>query len=345
MTLPLAYGYLDELFEDDWHIRVCGWMLLPDGPFDAVDLVIDGKDRIECATFEMERLGAACPWIPNASKGAFGVIGGLPVLGPEETLEGTFVGKRAGEDVAGLAFGYHRRPSKDVFPPAEVMQRATGNTSPKFWLVNGMKDVNDVRRYLAPHVRFDAIRDVFDWGCGAGRVTRHIIDRFPAARVRGADIDREAVRWADANLGGEFTTCGLAPPLPYDDGSFDLITAFSVFTHLRRADQAAWLDEMRRLLRPGGVLLATTHGTFAGGWLFPDPTEFRRVFENDFYDGFGDDNLGHVASAEYYRATYQTIAYTRDAWAAHFDVVDVVEGGLHNLQDVWILRRPGPRSR
>lgn len=341
MNLPLAYGYFDDLIEHDAHVRITGWMLLPDGPFDAIDLVVAGSGaRVGCETFELPRLGAACPWIPNAARGAFGVSGGFPALGPDDTLEATFVGKRGGKDVAGMSFGYHRRPTKDVFPPGAVMQRATGSTSPRFWLVNGMKDANDTRRYLAPHVRLDAVRDILDWGCGAGRVTRHIIDRFPKARVRGADIDREAAEWADANLGGEFTSCGLAPPLPYDDASFDLITSFSVFTHLRRADQAAWLDEMRRLLRPGGVLVATTHGTFAGRWLFPDADEFRRVFADAFYDGFGDDALGDVASADYYRATYQTIEYTRAAWAAHLDVQDVVEGGLHNLQDVWILRRP-----
>jgi SAM-dependent methyltransferase len=56
----------------------------------------------------------------------------------------------------------------------------------------------------------------------------------------------------------------LNPPLPFaEDNSFDLVYAFSVFTHIPAEHQEAWLLEMKRILKPGGFLVCTV----AGWWL------------------------------------------------------------------------------
>ena len=46
----------------------------------------------------------------------------------------------------------------------------------------------------------------------------------------------------------------------YPDATFDLIYAFSVFTHLAPAGQTFWIAELTRVLKPGGCLFLTTHG-------------------------------------------------------------------------------------
>lgn len=48
------------------------------------------------------------------------------------------------------------------------------------------------------------------------------------------------------------------PPLPEEDSTFDLVYCGSVFSHL--PDWAPWLLELRRVLKPGGVLVASIHG-------------------------------------------------------------------------------------
>ena len=50
------------------------------------------------------------------------------------------------------------------------------------------------------------------------------------------------------------------PPLPFDDARFDLVLGYSVFTHLNVQYQDAWLGELRRLVRPGGILLLSISG-------------------------------------------------------------------------------------
>jgi SAM-dependent methyltransferase len=48
------------------------------------------------------------------------------------------------------------------------------------------------------------------------------------------------------------------PRSPFASGFFDLIYSYSVFSHLSEAAHRSWLAEIRRILRPGGVLIATT---------------------------------------------------------------------------------------
>ena len=75
----------------------------------------------------------------------------------------------------------------------------------------------------------------------------------------GVDVDRRQIDWAARHLPGRFEVIPTAPPTALASGSFDLIFTISVFTHLDESMQEAWLAELARLLRPGGLLLATTH--------------------------------------------------------------------------------------
>ena len=49
------------------------------------------------------------------------------------------------------------------------------------------------------------------------------------------------------------------PPTKFEDGAFDAILAISVFTHLDQDLQNAWLAELKRIARPGGIVLASVH--------------------------------------------------------------------------------------
>ena len=100
-----------------------------------------------------------------------------------------------------------------------------------------------------------------DFGCGYGRVLRTIVQNIPPSRVDVFDVDQQAV----AFCAREFGVTGLTFARPWDwssvpFGTYDLIWAGSVFTHLGEAFTRETLDLWRSLLRPGGVLVFTTHG-------------------------------------------------------------------------------------
>ncbi len=105
--------------------------------------------------------------------------------------------------------------------------------------------------------------NILEWGCGPGRIIRHLggllCDLTPT--LTGTDYNPRSIAWCRANIPDiGFVTNGLMPPLPFADGTFDATYNFSVFTHLSEAVQLAWARELWRVLKPGGLLICTTHG-------------------------------------------------------------------------------------
>jgi SAM-dependent methyltransferase len=118
---------------------------------------------------------------------------------------------------------------------------------------------------------------VLDFGCGCGRVARRlaVADAPMPERYVGVDLHAGMIAWANQNLAPRlpgftfihqdvfntsFNPRGSLPqmaPFPVEDGSVSLLLALSVFTHLVQAQAELYLDEIKRVLRPDGVALAT----------------------------------------------------------------------------------------
>jgi SAM-dependent methyltransferase len=102
---------------------------------------------------------------------------------------------------------------------------------------------------------------IFELGCGTGRLTQHLLT-VEGLRVIGSDLNPEMVAWcADKFPGATFFTNGVEPPLSFlEDNSVDLVYCYSVFTHIPLDLQTPWLEEIRRVLRPGRFLICTVAG-------------------------------------------------------------------------------------
>jgi SAM-dependent methyltransferase len=221
-------------------------------------------------------------------------------------------------------------------PSPLLMLRVVGHADAAAFERHGRAGADTVRDFAADAgVRLEETRAILDFGCGCGRVLRHW-HAVAGPRVVGSDYNPELVRWCRENLPfAEADTNGDRPPLRRVDAEFDLIYAFSVFTHLTEPAQHAWISELRRVLKPGGLLLFTTKGsTHAEEQL--DAQDLARYREGEF-----------VATASDAEGTNLCAAYASKEWVegqllGDLELVRHDPGmpAVMDSQEIYLVRRP-----
>ncbi len=106
-----------------------------------------------------------------------------------------------------------------------------------------------VQRNLLRVVERTGSECLLDIGCGTGFVISLLAETFD--EIHGLDPTSAMLEKVDTSKGNITLHEGVAEDLPFPDGSFDLVTAYSVLHHL--ADHRPVLAEVFRVLRPGGV--------------------------------------------------------------------------------------------
>jgi SAM-dependent methyltransferase len=99
-----------------------------------------------------------------------------------------------------------------------------------------------------------------DVGCGVGALHPYVKPLF--SELHGCDISTESI--ARARLENPWVTYAAysAPLLPYADGTFDLAFAVCVAHHVPPEQWSSFFSEMRRVVRPGGVVSVIEHNPF-----------------------------------------------------------------------------------
>jgi SAM-dependent methyltransferase len=226
-------------------------------------------------------------------------------------------------------------------PPKHLQVRVVGGYVPGF-IESGFSICDDLNAVLA--VVGKSLGDferILDWGCGCGRTTRALKTLHPGMSVWGTDIDPEAIRWLQKKYEpryGEFRLSPHVPPLPFADGFFDFVAGISVVTHLPENMQFHWLEELRRITRPGGYLLLTTSGEKSYSQL---PDELRRQVEEKGFLYLDGDYGQSISLPDFYQNTFHSLDYVRREWGRFFDVLDTQPARLQTYQDTVLLRRRG----
>jgi SAM-dependent methyltransferase len=150
-------------------------------------------------------------------------------------------------------------------PPLPILWDAQATTDLHEYKRSGEEAAALYWGLIRPHLDLASARParVCEWGCGPGRIVRHlpILAAGVPVEFYGSDYNRASIAWCRAHLPGvTFLENDLAPPLRVADGSFDVIFCRSVFTHLSAEMQDRWIADLRRVVRPGGIVILTTHG-------------------------------------------------------------------------------------
>jgi ubiquinone/menaquinone biosynthesis C-methylase UbiE len=97
---------------------------------------------------------------------------------------------------------------------------------------------------------------VLDVGCGTGELLMRLRAKYPDALLAGLDPVAEMLAVAKDKLSGkEDMRIGYADALPWASGSFDVVVSCNMFHYI--SHPVAALQEMARVLRPGGALVLT----------------------------------------------------------------------------------------
>ena len=125
---------------------------------------------------------------------------------------------------------------------------------------------------------------LLDFGCGDGRYSSIISKHFNNINLFGVDIDSNLIEYCNKNIKGSFKVNKIDPPLDFNENFFDLIIAYSVFTHLKKPKIEYWFKEFNRVLKVGGFAAFTFSSL--------DRLKFMKVFSpNEIKTSYGISNL------------------------------------------------------
>ena len=217
-----------------------------------------------------------------------------------------------------------RNGNYNHLPPPKLRYRVSASPDAEAFIAVGKRCASDIQSAVQKVGReLESFPRILDFGCGCARTLTYIKDLAPNARFDGMDIDAEAIEWCKQNLKfANFSLSKETPPIEYAADTFDFIYAISVFTHLDEDYQFRWLEELRRLAKPGAVLLLTVDSSLVGEKDFV----FQRSYEEGLFPAW-------------YQNAFHSKEYIFENWRKYFEVLGYFPRTLNDLQDIVVLRK------
>lgn len=153
---------------------------------------------------------------------------------------------------------FDRYAEADAYRREVARSIAFSGADPELFVAAKARLVLDLaRRRLGDPVKMEAL----DVGCGVGETDRFLEGSF--GELHGVDLSAEAVATAaQRNPWADYRSYRPGERLPFDQESVDLAFAICVMHHVPPSDWAAFVDEMRRVVRPGGVVAIFEHNPY-----------------------------------------------------------------------------------
>jgi len=229
--------------------------------------------------------------------------------------------------------------NKLPYPPSEWMHY---NETTDKHIETGKKDFNFLFQLLKKHNFILSEKKILEFGCNNSRVLRHFEAFSDKNEIWGCDINSRMITWCLENLSPPFNyfTNTTQPHLPFKDGFFDLIYAYSIFTHI---DDLffTWILELSRNLRSTGFLFISIHDENSVNFGFNNPERLigRHILKNsDEFKAFlkGENNMVTVnrklvfIKRNYFKEKLQTLG---------FSVIDFTNYTMGNHQTAFLLQK------
>ncbi len=181
---------------------------------------------------------------------------------------------------------------------------------------------------------------VLDFGCGWGRVIRFFLKEIEPDNLYGIDVNERALAACEAtNHWCRFLRTAEFPPTDFESESFELVYAYSVFSHLPEELHELWLEEFCRIIKPGGTVVLTTFPRrfieLCAEWAVSDDRESFTESRQRVAAAFGTPGLlaaydrgefcyGPREDIENFGTACIPEEYVRRVWSKYFPVLDYV---------------------
>lgn len=154
-----------------------------------------------------------------------------------------------------------RKNNPEVLLPPDYLMYESFQLDYRKYYTESIESAEWLVEYLSKYKKPDHLK-ILDWGCGPGRVVRHLPKVLGnSCEYFGTDYNEESIRWCSENLDNiNFNLNTLEANLPYPDDFFDFIYGISIFTHLSEEMHYSWTKELFRILKQDGLLFLTTQG-------------------------------------------------------------------------------------
>lgn len=232
------------------------------------------------------------------------------------------------------------------FPGDDLAFRVAGTADRTWFFSSGRQSANDLLAMLAVvGKQLHECERILDFGCGCGRILLWLKDVANKSSLFGTDIDATAIEWAHRNLSYvEFRVNQPLPPLDFPDAFFDFVYCHSVFTHIDEMYQDRWLAELRRVVKPTGLVLLSVNGEHAfqkleEAWSAKgaDPSSLRATRDSLGLLHMRDDQWVGGPFPDFYHSTFHTPAYVFAHWSRFFRIRAYVPQGSLAHQDFVLL--------
>jgi len=235
----------------------------------------------------------------------------------------------------------NRKPNKKfksenpevILPPDYLIYESFQLNYTKYF-VESKKSAEWLVNHFAKHADLHNSR-VLDWGCGPGRIIRHLPQIMPKdCEFFATDYNKNSIEWCKNYLPGiQFNCNTLEAKLPYESNYFDFIYGISIFTHLSESKHYEWYSELHRILRPGGILLITTQGNNFKPKLSINE---RSLFEKGQLVVRGNVKEGHRTYSAFHPELFMRSLFNN---ADIFDFIQEDPKNQYIPQDVWLVKK------
>lgn len=250
------------------------------------------------------------------------------------------------------------------FPSDEIQVGMVGSSN-EGAIREGFKFYQIVRNLCEQQgARWTGHGRMLDFGTGWGRFARIFLRDFRPENILGIDVDPGFIDLCKETFPyGRFETVPALPPSEIANDSFDLVVAYSVFSHLAEHAANAWIEEFTRVLKPGGFIAFTTWGrgfaakcqrykgaaSVESEWhkalaeAFPDLAATESAYDRGEFI-YSPTGGGDLRPSSFYGEAMISRGYVEKHWTDRLELIEFIDDAARLPQALVVLKKPLPTA-